>query len=287
MQTIGRFIRHWSSSLEHAGVDAPRLSAEVLTAKALGLTRLEVLLRQQCMLESCALQKAEALLRRRGKNEPLAYILQEKEFYGLVFQISRDVLIPRPETEQVIEVAKGYFSAHKTPFVFADVCTGSGVIGITLASVLPGSCGILSDISEKALAVARQNVRRHGLENRVQCVRSDLASAFGPDSLDLLVANPPYIAEQELASLDAGVREYEPHQALFSGEKGLQAAETLMSQAQRVLKNGARLILELGLDQPARLQRGLAAGAGLWEDAAVFQDLSHRDRILAIKKTVF
>ncbi len=287
MQTIGRFIRYWSSSLEHAGVDAPRLSAEVLTAKALGLTRLEVLLRQQCKLESCAVQKAEALLRRRRKNEPLAYILQEKEFYGLVFQVSRDVLIPRPETEQVIEVAKGYFSVPKIPFVFADVCTGSGVIGITLASIFSGSCGILSDISEKALAVTRQNVRLHGLENRLQCVRSDFASAFGTDFLDLLVANPPYIAEQELSSLDGGVREYEPHQALFSGEKGLQAAETLVSQAWRVLKNGGRLIMELGMDQPARLQRSLAARAGLWEEPVVFQDLSHRDRILAIRKTVF
>lgn len=286
MQSIGRFLDHWSSLLEHQGVDAPRLSAEVLTARALGLTRLEVLLRQQSFLESSAVHKAEAYLRRRANHEPLAYILEEKEFYGHVFRVSQEVLIPRPETERLIEVARGYVPLRRSPWVFADVCTGSGIIGIILAIVCPGARGILVDCSKSALAVASQNVRRHGLEHRLQLACGDLASALATDSLDLLVANPPYIPEQELPALEREVRDYEPHLALVSGANGLQAAEMLAGQAQRVLKRGARLIMELGFDQPEQLQRLLASRNRIWAEQTVFQDLSRRDRVLVLQKTV-
>ncbi len=286
MQTIGRFLKHWASLLEHQGVDAPRLSAEVLTARALGLTRLELLLRQQRLLEPCDVHKAEASLRRRANHEPLAYILEEKEFYGHVFRVSQDVLIPRPETERLIEVVRGYVSSIRSPWVFADVCTGSGIIGIILALVCPEARGILVDCSKGALAVASRNVRRHGLEHRLQLVCGDLASALATASLDLLLANPPYIPEQEGPDLEREVRDYEPDLALFSGANGLQAAQVLADQAQRVLKAGGRLIMELGFDQPARLQRLLASRNRIWTEQSVFQDLSHRDRVLALQKTV-
>lgn len=216
----------------------------------------------------------------------MAYILEEKEFYGHAFRVSQDVLIPRPETERLIEVVRGYVSLIHSPWVFADVCTGSGIIGIILAMVCPESRGILVDCSKSALAIASRNVRRHGLEHRLQLVCGDLASALAPASLDLLVANPPYIAEQERPVLEREVRDYEPDLALFSGANGLQAARVLADQAQRVLKKGARLIMELGFDQPAQLQSLLASQDLMWAEQTVFQDLSRRDRVLALQKTV-
>ena len=283
MRTIGQFLSLWTSRLDRQGVDAPRLSAELLTASALGWGRLDLLINQQRILEPPEVRRAEGLLHRRGTGEPLAYILGEKEFYGLPFRVNNEVLIPRPETEQIIEVVKSYY-ACKDAFVFADVCTGSGVLGIVLATLFPRSRGVLMDISGPALEVAAENVRIHGMGQRLQLVRGDLSESLGAGRLDLLVANPPYIPLTDRSTLDREIREYEPHQALFGGATGTEEALRLTDQAWRVLTNGSRLILELGLGQAALLAR--IRNPIRWNEPRIVQDFSGRDRILILIKTV-
>ena len=285
MQTLARFLSSWAYWLRLQGIDSPRLSAEVITARVLGLSRLELVLSHERPLAPNETEQAEASLRRRGQGEPLAYILGQKEFYGQDFRVSDQVLIPRPETEQVIETVRELFPREK-PFFFADVCTGSGVIGIMLAKLFPGSRGLLLDVSPAALEVARRNILDHGLQRRLCPVRADLAAGIGPGSLDLLVANPPYIPEGELATLSPEIQKYEPRLALNGGPSGLDAIKALFNQGHKPLKEGAWLVMEVGCGQCASILKRPRAVDDLWTTLRTFKDLSGRERVVALQKAV-
>ncbi|MCF8105243.1 MAG: peptide chain release factor N(5)-glutamine methyltransferase [Desulfohalobiaceae bacterium] len=285
MQTIGQLLSGYTRCLEQKGIDAPRLSAEVITARALGLSRLELLLCRDRLLSPREADQAKRLLRRREKGEPLAYILGQREFYGQDFLVSNQVLIPRPETELVIETARELLPRQK-PFLFADICTGSGVIGIMLARLFPESRGMLLDISLSALDVARRNIQKHDLGHRLQPACADLASALGPESLDLLAVNPPYIPQGELDALSPEIREHEPRLALDGGQSGLDAILLLLDQARRVLKDGGRLIMEIGQGQGTCLRQAGGPSGTSWGRLRTFKDLSGRERVWALQKTV-
>ncbi len=285
MRTIGQFLTSWTSMLKLQGIDSPRLSAEVITARALDMRRLELILSRDRSLSPDEAEKTETFLRRREKGEPLAYILGQKEFYGQDFRVSEKVLIPRPETELVLETAKELFS-RQNPFLFADICTGSGNIGIMFAKLFPESRGMLLDFSVAALEVARHNIEEHDLCHRLWPVCSDLVAALCRESLGLLLANPPYVPESKMPALSREIREYEPHLALNGGLSGLEAILVLLEQGNKILKQGGWLIMEIGVGQYAQLRDQSRGFDGPWDVIRTYRDLSGRDRVLALQKAV-
>ena len=195
----------------------------------------------------------DALVSRRAGREPLAYIVGRQEFWGLSFEVSPAVLIPRPETELIVEAALERSPASIGDLAVADVCTGSGCIAIAIARDRPRARVIATDVSEAALAVAERNARRHGVGDRVVCTRADLLDGVaGP--FDLIVANPPYVRERERRMLRPEVRAHEPSVALYAGPDGLDVIKRLAAQAGSRLRSGGVLIFEFGFGQDETIE---------------------------------
>jgi release factor glutamine methyltransferase len=203
----------------------------------------------------------EALVVRRVAREPLAYITGTREFWNLAIEVTPAVLVPRPETELLVEVAVEHFE-HSQALRILDLCTGSGCVAIALGREFPKATILASDISEAALEVARRNVTRHGMTSRITCIQSDLlASVTGP--FDLIVANPPYIPASDAGTLPPEVREFEPPSALFGGHDGLQLVRRLVSHAPALLARDGLLIFEFGAGQDEAVEAIVRAEAGL------------------------
>lgn len=199
------------------------------------------------------------LIERRRAGEPIQYITGEAEFYGLPFRVNRDVLIPRPETEILVEQAvKLAERLRKLGAIAAprmvDVGTGSGAIAVALARALPFAEIAAIDISASALAVARANAERNGVAGRIRFLEGDLFDAVGGGSFDFVLSNPPYVSESDRATLDVEVRDYEPAQALFAGEDGMEIYRRLLPAARKALVAGGTLLLEIGCGQRAEMQ---------------------------------
>ena len=240
--------------LEQHGCDSPRLDAELLLAHALGLSRARLLAQFDRALSPAELTRYRQLIERRRAHEPVAYIVGYQEFYGLDFYVDRRVLIPRPETELLVEKAielagrvgdRGY---GLYPLILADVGTGSGAIAVSLAVHLPQATIYALDSSAEALEVAARNVRHHGVEGRVHLLRGDLLSPL-PEPVDIVVANLPYVSETELAELPPEIRCYEPLSALDGGPNGLRHIRRLLAQAREYLSPHGAVILEIGATQ--------------------------------------
>ena len=298
-------LRHITGRLTKAAVDSPRLSAELLVAHALGVERQdllkELLLRPEQKLAIEALAAIDRLTERRAAGEPAAYILGVKEFYGREFRVSPDVLIPRPETELLIDAALelcGKKDTTSNTARFADFGTGSGCIAITLALELPGWQGAALDKSPATLRVARENAHRLGA-NALHFTLADFARPPLPESsLDILASNPPYISEHEYTKLSREVRSFEPKSALvpsldglpsrpavdsgLNTASGLEDIATIISQAERLLKNGGVLLVEIGCSQEKAVH-GLFT-APCWFSVEVRPDLAGLPRLLVAKK---
>lgn len=190
----------------------------------------------------------QALIERRRAGEPIQYILGEAEFYGLPFYVTRDVLIPRPETEHVVEKAL-QLAGHFTQPRIVDIGTGSGAIAVALAAHLPEASITATDISLVALMLARRNAERNGVAGRIRFAAGDLLASVTGEQFDLIVSNPPYVAENDRTSLAVEVREYEPAQALFAGTEGLAVYRRLIPKAFTALVPGGFLVLEIGHGQ--------------------------------------
>jgi release factor glutamine methyltransferase len=204
----------------------------------------------------------EALVARRASREPLAYITGRQEFWDLAFEVSGDVLIPRPETELIVEAALELFPAPAAPLAIADACTGSGCLAVALAHERPSAHIVATDISSAALDVARRNAARYGVEPRVTFVRTDvLESVRGP--FDLIVANPPYVQAGDRPGLQPEVRDYEPAVALFGGVKGMDIVARLVEQASTRLRAGACVIFEFGFGQDMAVEQLISDAPGL------------------------
>lgn len=254
--------------------DAPRLEAELLLSSVTGLSRASLLAHPDQVLPIPHCTTYLSLLHSRASGYPLPYLTRRIEFYGLEFAVTPDVLIPRPETETLVDLARQF-----QPRRIVDVGTGSGCIAVALAVHLPEARVFASDISAAALRVAAANVRRYGVQERVHLVRGDLVTPFaGP--VDLVVSNPPYVAEQEWLSLPVSVW-HEPHMALDGGADGLEVIRRLLLAAPRILRPGGTLLVEIGAVQGqavAALARSLAADGHI----AVHPDLAGRDRVLEL-----
>lgn len=193
-----------------------------------------------------------ALIERRRTGEPIQYIIGEAEFYGLPFCVTRDVLIPRPETEHVVEKALQLAARFTQPRI-VDIGTGSGAIAVALAKHLPEASITATEISSAALTLARRNAERNGGADRIRFIAGDLLAAVADERFELVVSNPPYVSEDDRASLAIEVRDYEPAQALFAGTEGLAVYRRLISEAFAVLVSGGFLVLEIGHGQKAAI----------------------------------
>lgn len=237
--------------LRQGGVEAASLEARELLCYASGKSRDEFIRDSRLYTGDDTASRLEELLLRRLKGEPTAYLIGEWEFYGLPLDITRDVLIPRSDTEVIaqrgIELAKQAGEGCRV----LDLCTGSGCVGLAIAAHVPGAKVVMVDLSEEALHVARANARRNQLSRRVMCLKAD--ARHDPPAMlgefDLIVSNPPYIRSADLEELDVSVRDYEPRMALDGGEDGLEFYRCITEKWNRALKRGGTLLVEVGYDQ--------------------------------------
>ncbi|MGC8873359.1 MAG: peptide chain release factor N(5)-glutamine methyltransferase, partial [Chloroflexia bacterium] len=221
---VAEALRHGTRLLEEAGSPTARLDAEVLLAHLLGIRRVDLYLAPERPLVPEAETAYRTLLERRARGEPVSYLVGRKEFYGLTFAVDRRVLVPRPETELLVERALACAQEIGRPdLLVADIGTGSGCIAVALAIHLPRALLFATEISPDALAVARENIRKHGVEERVSLLLGDLCEPL-PEPVDLLVSNPPYTIWE---SLPAGITAYEPRVALDGGKDGLEVVRRL------------------------------------------------------------
>jgi release factor glutamine methyltransferase len=273
--TVLRVLRWTAGYFRERGLDSPRLDAELLLADTLGVDRVGLYLRYDQPLTDEELAAYRRRVARRVKNEPVAYILGKAEFWSLSLKVAPAVLIPRPDTEVLVEEAlvRGGERAR-----VLDVGTGSGAIVLALASERPDWSFAALDLSQEALQIAQENARRHEMDGRISFVHGDLAHLpEGP--FDLIVANPPYVPRGELAGLMADVRDYEPVQALDGGEDGLDAYRALAAQAISRLSPGGCLLVEIGARQQNDVGR-LFEEAGL-VDVATRTDYAGIERVVS------
>lgn len=284
--SVRDLILHGAAYLEARGVPAARFDAQVLLARTLGVSRSDLLLRRDAPAPEPAGPRFEELLRRRGERVPLQYLTGVQEFWSLEFEVSPAVLIPRPETELLVEEALRR-AGGPAPRV-ADIGTGSGNLAVAIAHDLPQAQVLATDISPEALEVARRNAARHQTAGRIRFLLGDLVrpleSVVEPGSLDLLVSNPPYVSEAELAALQPEVRDYEPRAALVPpGGQTWALYPALLDAAGRFLRPGGHAILELsgtGADGVATLM----AGRDGLELAMVRPDYSGLPRVLVVRR---
>ncbi len=269
--------------LESKGVENSRLNAEWLIAAALGLDRMRLYLQFDRPLTEAELATMRGYVARRAKREPLQYILGTVPFHEIVLKVDRRALIPRPETEQLVELVANGVAANDLPLQALDLGTGTGAIALALAFAWPRSSIVAVDRSEEALALAGENAFFCGLHNRVEFRVSDWFSAIGPDeSFDVIVSNPPYLTDEEIGTAQPEVRDFEPIGALVAPELGLADLRTILAESFARLRDGGSVWLETGVAHREPLL-GLAAQIG-YRSYAGFDDWSGRPRFVRAVK---
>jgi release factor glutamine methyltransferase len=284
-------LKEAMARLRAADVPSHTLSAELLLMHALGRDRTWLYTNAESVLDARDAEAYFALVERRAAGEPTQYLTGKQEFWGLEFEVTPAVLIPRPETEHVIEVALERLGARgiridmitgaPSPRLrVADVGTGSGCIAVALARELPHAEITATDISAVALDVARRNAARHTVADHVRFIECDLLTGILGAPFDLIVSNPPYVARKESASLAREVRDHEPHAALFGGPTGVEIYARLIEQAGALLGPGGILVLELGYNSADEVRKMFHVQRH-WANASVTNDLAGIPRVLA------
>jgi release factor glutamine methyltransferase len=282
--TIHDLVQGARDRFMNAGIsaDLAALDAEVLARQVLGWDRARFLTERNGTASSVFLLKYEPLVARRERREPVSYILGTREFWGLPFEVGPDVLIPRPETEFVVEEALKVIARDSNP-VIVDVGTGSGCIAIALVRELPGARAIATDLSKHALDVARRNAERHGVANRITFVETSFLD--GVDAgIDLVVSNPPYVPSVSERGLTPEVRDYEPAVALFGGEDGLEGLRSVLEGAAKKLSPGGWLVMEFGCGQDDCVA-DLVAGVDGLDLVTIRHDLQDIPRTVVCRRT--
>ncbi|WP_225940338.1 peptide chain release factor N(5)-glutamine methyltransferase [Desulfomicrobium macestii] len=271
-------LEHWEKLLLESGVDSPRLSAQVLLAHVLGISRLDMLLESGASVdEPCRLRMAE-LCRRRMAGEPVAYIVGEREFYGFAFHVGPEVLIPRPETELIIDHLLDSLGKDSCLKVL-DVGTGSGALAVSCANLFPNFRIVAVDISFDALKVARKNARLHNVTDRILLLQGDLLESLRTDVFDVVLANLPYVPLSTRESLSREVLCHEPEIALFSGPDGLDCYRALALSLRGAMKPGALLLCEI---DHTHGQAMTELFSGIARDVRIVQDYAGLDRVAIV-----
>lgn len=277
-------VKAWTAArdrLKTAGVDSPVIDARLLVEAAAEVTRTDLVTDPYRPLDPGRLATLDSYVERRSRREPISHILGRKGFWKIMVQVDARVLTPRPETEVIVDHALRGFAEHER-FTMLDLGVGSGAILLAILAERPAGRGLGVEVSEEALAVARENAANLGLENRVALLRGDWTRGLADKAFDLVVANPPYIRSGDIATLDPEVRDHEPRLALDGGEDGLRDYRTLAPEALRVLKPGGLFLVEIGYDQGEAVSSLFhAAGA---QGVGVLKDLANRDRVVTGRK---
>jgi release factor glutamine methyltransferase len=276
----------WSiDRLNQAGIASPRMEAEVLLAGALKLYREELYSRPERILNKAEKVVSRDFINRRIRREPVAYILGQKEFWSLNFKVTSDVLIPRPETETLIEtlLALNNINPIGMEARLLEIGTGSGVISVVAAKEIPNCRVTATDYWPEPLAVARLNADSHGVSNKINFIQSDIFSKVPITPYDFIVSNPPYIATPHLGNLMRDVRDYESKKALDGGVDGLDFYRRIIPVALNYLKKGGGIVLEIGETQAKPVSDMLCAG-DKYESIKVTQDYSGYDRVVSARK---
>jgi release factor glutamine methyltransferase len=278
--TIRRILEWMSRDFAERGLPGPRLDAELLVAHGLGKERVALYMDLERPLGDDELTRIRELVKRRRAREPMAYIIGEREFWKRPFEVSTAVLVPRPDTEVLVSTALQRLPAGSEARVL-DLCTGSGILAVTLAAERPLVRAIATDLSAAALEVAARNAARHGVASRVELRRGDLFDAVSDEApFDLVVSNPPYIPTAEIETLDADVRAYEPRMALDGGADGFGFHRRLVDGAPALLAAGGSLLVEVGAGQADALAKALEA-RGSFEDVCTIVDFGGIERVVA------
>jgi release factor glutamine methyltransferase len=283
--TVQKLLDWTCDYLKSKGIDSPRLDGEILLAKVLGWERIQLYTQFDRPLVESELQEFKSLLQRRAAREPLAYILGEKEFYSLKFKVGPGVLVPRPETEQIVELGLKYFKDHRrTSRKILDLGTGSGCILISLLVHQEDALGLGVDVNPQALRYAEENAQSHGLNGRIQWRNMDFCQNSLkdlPGPYDLITANLPYIPLSDYSHLQAEVRDYEPEEALVAGPKGLDVFTTLFPQWEFLLRPGGMLLLEMGANQAREVQKLADRFQPNWA-GRIWADLAGHGRVMSL-----
>jgi release factor glutamine methyltransferase len=274
--TFQTALSEGASRLRH--LPTARRDAELLLRHATGKDRAFLLTHPDDELVPEQQSRYEQSLARRVRHEPIQYILGEQEFYGLPLHVTPDVLIPRPETEHLIEAAL-HRLPHDAPLRIADVGTGSGAIAIALAHALPHAIITALDTSLLALKVAQTNAERHKVESRIRFLESDLLDALAQETFDAILSNPPYVPDDEV--LEEQVRDYEPHSALYAGPSGLEVYRRLIPQARQGLEPQGWLLMEIGHGQ----RDAIAALLTGWSEVDFVNDLQEIPRVACARRS--
>lgn len=285
--TIQKLLNWVTQYLTTKGIEAPRLSAELLLSHVLSLKRIELYTQFNKPVGPDQLAILRDLVKRAGQDEPVAYLTGKTEFYSLEMNITRDCMIPRPETELLVQRAIEFLRTRFGNQVVCDLCTGSGCIAVAIAKNFADARVYATDISDKALAVAEANVEKYKLKDRIALLCGDL---FEPlirpldvDKFDLIVCNPPYVSSAEYENLDKNVKDYEPQLALHAGIDGLDVYRRLVEKIDQFLKPNAALMLEIGYAQGPAVH-SLLEQTGAFAEIKIEKDFHNNDRIVIATK---
>ena len=287
--TILKLLK-WTNSYFHSHkIDSPRAASEILLAHALGLQRIDLYLQYDKPLSGDELKVYKSLIKRRVAKEPVAYIVGFKEFWSMDIEVTRDVLIPRPETECLIEALLSIMpkKLKPVPLRLLDLGTGSGVIILAIAAERPGNLFFASDISKKALNLALRNGRRNNLDGKIFFFCGDWFSSLNElkYKFDIIVSNPPYIKKEVIPTLQSEIYRYEPLVALDGGKDGLDSLKFIISRAHAYLNDRGYLLLEMGDDQLIDVENIIQA-CGKYDCVKFLKDYSGYNRIVSLRKKV-
>jgi len=287
--TVERLLTWMRGYFERRNIDAPRLSAELLLAHVLKVPRIKLYTDYQSTLGDEQLKTLRDLVTRAGNEEPIAYLTGRAHFFNLEFIVTPAVLIPRPDTETLVEQAMRIFRdtlGFESPRVL-DLCTGSGCIAIAIAKHKTTAQVVAVDISDAALSVAEQNVEKNAVSERVMLMRGDLFEPLDglpdPSPFDVIVSNPPYIARAQLASLPKNVKDYEPMLALDGGDDGLDFHRRILAGADRWLRPGGYVMMEIAFDQEESAL-ALLADKPEWTGGRILRDYAGQPRVLMAQR---
>lgn len=277
MWTINSLLNWTIKYFQSKNIASARLDAEVLLAHLLGQKRIYLYVHFDEPLQAEELAKFHEYVVKRAKHMPVAYITGEKEFMGLPFKVTKDTLIPRPDTEILVENTLANIDKQQTVSI-ADIGTGSGAIILSLLHNLPNAQGVAVDISLPALAVAKQNAESLQVNDRCEFVAGDLFAPLVDKKFDIIVSNPPYIPKQDIAGLDADVKDYEPLNALTDNGDGLSFYRRLWSEAGAYLNNGGFMAVEIGIHESKAVEQ--LAIDNNWQNIKIIKDYAGIDRVV-------
>jgi release factor glutamine methyltransferase len=305
--TIQKLLNWVSNYLSEKGVDSPRFSAELLLSHVLEMKRIELYTHFDRHVSKDNLDRLHNLVKRAGQHEPVAYLTGKTEFYSLELNVTPGCMIPRPETELLVQKAIEFLRARPVrnstmrkitqkegisngartgPQLVCDLCTGCGCIAVAIAKNFPDAQIFATDISDAALNVAAENLEKYKLQEQVTLLRGDLFDAFVPqldvNRFDLIVCNPPYVSSAEFEKLEKNIKDYEPKSALLAGNNGLDVYRRIVEKVDQFLKPDAALMLEIGYAQGLPVKE-LLEQSGAFADVRIEKDFHNNDRIMVIR----